>query len=693
MSRVVRLAGVVLIAAASVGAFTVTPAAPAHAAPPTRLRMIDQSAGFNVSADGTLAFVVEAPSDVRIDELLDADVIVTAYAQITTRAEVVAVADDGVLPRAIDTVDLPLASIARPTPQQLLVVVPSESATRTEPALQLPRAGLYPLVIDIRAAGEVVAEVVTFVHRLPDPADEPLAALNVAVAVGTTAPVTLDTTGAPSIGTAGDAEMAALADVLDAAGIPLTVRIEPQALVAVQRDDPDLGDRLVASLAAHDVLAAPRLPLDPSAIVAAGQEATYTDWLREGEDLLAAQAVPTQRTLSFVTAPLSTGGARLLRDLGSRMFLLTPEIYDATRGSFGVHDPTQLVRVRLDDTAELDAAIVDRSLMPVLDGGSDPRVAAVRVVTELLAMRQQISDFGGDPRRHSVVLAAPGIGLPDPTLMATASTLLGATPGLRVTTLADIGTRTDVLIVDGQEVRVDLPAATDADITDRVTRVTRLRISTEITGSMLPDTDPRPALWDQRISLLPSSALDDAAAQAIDAGITVELGSISAAIEPPAPFAFTLTGRNSSIRLRFRNTSDTPLTIRIRMASAKLVFPNGDQLAVLAPDAVTEVEVPVEARTNGRFPVSLQVFAPVGDADIVPPVPLTARVNALTGLGNLVTGAAVLVLIAWWARHFDRTRRRRNAAHVIERHPVGGARREPDAALSPDAETSTLNSS
>ena len=37
------------------------------------------------------------------------------------------------------------------------------------------------------------------------------------------------------------------------------------------------------------------------------------------------------------------------------------------------------------------------------------------------------------------------------------------------------------------------------------------------------------------------------------------------------------------------------------------------------------------------------------------PIVLTARVNALSGLGQLLTGAALLVLATWWFSHFRRT--------------------------------------
>ena len=70
-------------------------------------------------------------------------------------------------------------------------------------------------------------------------------------------------------------------------------------------------------------------------------------------------------------------------------------------------------------------------------------------------------------------------------------------------------------------------------------------------------------------------------------------------------------------------------------------------------------------------------------------LPLTLSVNALSGLGNLVTGAFALVLLTWWMRHVRQNRRTRATSRTAERHPVNGTRTEPPA-LSPDAEASTL---
>ena len=95
--------------------------------------------------------------------------------------------------------------------------------------------------------------------------------------------------------------------------------------------------------------------------------------------------------------------------------------------------------------------------------------------------------------------------------------------------------------------------------------------------------------------------------------------------------------------------------------------------------------IPVEARSNGTSSLTISILTPTLGEDVTTPLVLTARVNALTGLGQVVTGAAVLVLVSWWYGHFRRRRRRRLAAIGELDGPV-----VPDAGtVSPDAAEAT----
>jgi hypothetical protein len=76
---------------------------------------------------------------------------------------------------------------------------------------------------------------------------------------------------------------------------------------------------------------------------------------------------------------------------------------------------------------------------------------------------------------------------------------------------------------------------------------------------------------------------------------------------------------------------------------------------------VNEVSIEVEARTNGTSALTIELLTPVASLRLPQTLVLTARVNALSGLGQVVTGGALLVLVSWWYGHFRRRRRVRRA--------------------------------
>ncbi|MDO8361582.1 MAG: hypothetical protein Q7V88_01680 [Actinomycetota bacterium] len=651
----------------------------ASAVAAARLVVVAQT--FNLEAAGTLQAVVRLPGGLRLAQFPDAIMVVTAYSRLTARGEVAA-ALDGDMPRSIDSVDLPVAQLEQPAAEQLELSVPLEVDTRTAPALQLPRAGLYPVVVELVDQGEVRAEVVTFVHRLPTAEEDAEAPLSIAFAMSTSSPVVLDDAMGVAIDDATLAELTQLADLLEAAPqtVPVAVRV-PSALLAALATQGAAGaalaQRLDTVLARHNLVSTPSLPLDPSAAAAAGEQALYTQWLRDGEDVLAeAVATPSLRTLAFVDEPLSQAGGDLLRDLGARLLVLPHSIYDGLGGSLGwLTDSSQLVQIEVADGVTIDCVVIDRFASATLaKPTSNATLTAIYAVADLLAAREQMVDTGSDVRRHGITIAMPELQLPAVATFGAISTLIAGTPGLRPTTLDDIGVLADQLVVEEEELVVTLPPEVDGDITPRTALAESLGLESLSTGSMLPGSDPRTGEWNELIDHLPTSALTDAQVADIAAELRAQWLAIRNSVAVPPGFSFNLTGRRTTVPIKLHNTSDITLTVRVRMSSSKLLFPNGDITVELPPDAYTDVPILIEARSNGRFPVTLEVFTPIGDAPLAAPVPLTASVNALSGLGILITGALALVLLTWWVRHVRQNRRARAAGAAAGRHPVAKAR-------------------
>ncbi|HEU4841619.1 MAG TPA: hypothetical protein VFT09_09260, partial [Ilumatobacteraceae bacterium] len=382
--------------------------------------------------------------------------------------------------------------------------------------------------------------------------------------------------------------------------------------------------------------------------------------------------------------PLSAPAATLLREpLGYDLLIFSQDDYDGLDGGIaGYHDTTLAFRTALDDGSTLPGMIVhpaSRWLDPdeTAAHGMTATDGAIAIMAELRVTRSEL----GAGLHRSAVLAAPVGVVPDPDLLAALGTYATDTPDTRLATLTELPAATDVQVVPGTGPEVvQLPESAGTDLNDRVARIDVVRVDATAAGSM--PLDPAQAEeWDAELDQLVSTNLDEAEVDATLARIAAETQAVYDCVATPNPFTFTLTGRSSTLRLNLTNECDEDLGVVVHPTSAKLTFPNGDVARTLAANSVTEVEIEVESRSNGTSGITIDVLTPVGSLPVQEPLVLTARVNALSGLGQLVTGGALLVLISWWYGHFRRRRRIRRALIGEVDNPVNvGAAVSPDAA-------------
>ena len=663
---------------------------------------------FNVKPNGAIGISVEVPTSIDVSDTSGLTVVVATYVPISSRQQVNDVVR-GRLPELIDQVTFLGSNVVRPGTQRIDLIVPLVTDRPTVGSLFFQHSGVYPLTVTLLRDNTNLARVASFVHRLPDSAEGEEDPLQVAMAMSAPMATTLDDRTAVTLTDSDVTAMSHTADVVLSSAIPVTVRVPAPVVSAMSTGAPAATTavkQLATALQHQTLLSTPALPLDPSALAAAGQQSLYTQWLRSGEDQLGvALSSPAQRSVTLVDEPLSAAGAAMLRDLGSRLFVISPTLFDNLVGSsvFDGGNATQLVEARVAADSTVEVAVADRRFQQLLgEPSANPRLTAIVAVADLLAARQTIVDDGEQPHRHGITLAAPDLGLPNTDVLAAVTALIADTPGLRPTTLDDLGVRVDNAVSNGTRVVIDLPATTSVSVAKRVSAMNLLRLGITATSSMLTHDDPRAAQWKQLLDALPSSALGDAQATRIINSISTALDAIRSQVEPPVGFSFNLTGKKGTVPVQIRNNADVPLTVRVRMSAAKLRFPDGDRIVTLAPNSYTEVRINMEIRSNGRFPVSLEVFTPTGTTRLGDAVPLTANVGGLSGLGNLITGAGALVVLTWWARHVRSQRRKREAQRRAHGHPsvgiddddadptpVTGIPVDPHS-VSPDAATSTL---
>ena len=660
MRAFARLAGSAiagLLALGTVSATATTTAEPAEApVQPTQLTIAAQD--YNVQPGRNLQMSLKLAANHDALQLGgDATVVVSIGVPLTDRDQL-GDALSGVFSAVEDSVTLPIAQVPR-THDTLFIGVPTETGIKRREELRLPERGLAPIRIELVDGGRTVAEMVSFVHRDVGEGRP----VQVSLAVGVQATATLDAQGLPRIDETAIADVERLGAFLQTTTLPVLIDLAPSVVQAISRQRPDLYATLEAAARGHAVSSRPSLPLDPSGTAAAGAGALYQSWLTAGDGVTRSMlsAVP-ERSVYVMPQPLTPGGAELLRANGVRMLLSPYEVLDRLDNSPRVfYDSSAVVRVATIGNHTVDLKVPDGRIAALIDrSSSDPKLSAIRVLSELLMIRQ-IAAANGSAGERAVVLATPHIGVPDTDVVGELTALIGQTGAVQPVEFSQLAADPTPMRVNGKELTVGLVGATAFDVGGRINLADRYRARSNDVASMLPAGDTRRQLWLQQLEQFPTSALSDSRVGEITAELDRQHREVLDAVVPPAPFAVTLGGLEATLHLRVRNTSTTPLKVRLHMSSgaAKLTFPANDLVAELAPLTLTDLEIPVVARSRGKFPIFVQVLTPAAVTAIGGPVPLTARVNALSGVGNVITYALLGVLLLWWLRTFRRTRRKR----------------------------------
>jgi hypothetical protein len=613
-----------------------------------------------------------------IDRIVGSDVDPNAFAEVGE-------AVDGV---AFDA--RPLLTLNDDGTVGLMLDIGTDVVDSIETRLKMDRPGLYPLRVQLlvgdRADRNVVVTAGTVVQRLAGADDvdvEVAPPIDLAVVAVTPTPAPDADDATVEIARARLDESIEFAATLTA---PVTLEVPP-TLIAEAASTPEGADRLTAALVGDELVAQPILPLDVSSAVAADRADSYTQFVQAGVDLLteAVPTVPNRRDVWITTEPLSAGGAQHLRDIGTRFVVIPADLYAASID--GELPPTdRFVDAALPDGGTLPFLVVDPLAEQLSEAGADRILArstsiewGIETLTALLVDQATDDAVAGEstsasvgrppaPARRSRVLTTPDLSSPDARLLGALEQLVETTPAVRFTAASALAGVTDVLLDDGDPVTVALPDVAGPDLGPRVELLDRTAVELASAASMLPDDDPRPAEWTAQLDVLISTGYSDADVEAATAELLAEADTLKQAVSPPEPFTFTLTGRSGTIEIQITNTIDEPLDVIVALDSTKVTFPLDDQLVRLRPLDETSVFVPVEAESNGTSSITLVVSTPAGEP-LGDPVTLTARVTALTGLGQVLTGGFVLVLLTWWFTHWRNRRRAALTGDGRERHP------------------------
>ena len=612
----------------------------------------------------------------------DAEVAVVVHNRLPAdRASLQAAARGDIPTPSFRILVTPVASVPRDASGRLAVQIPTTS-TRSANGTEIPlrTAGVYPVEIVIRSTdrNEDLARVVTFLVRLPATAvAEPL---RVALVLPLTGPPALQPDGTVLLDAALRSRVQLLTDTLEAApGLPVTVMLQPELLEALGRTglptDVELRTRLATLLADRQTLPAPYVPMDPTAAVAAGLGDELTAQLRRGEDVIAEQLGPSsaERTIWSTLDGLDDTTVAFLRDLGFRQLLVPASAIDGeVVPTTGVDARPVSVRSTGSDRP-LTVGADDEALSQAFTAHAEPVRDAYAWLAEVALMSIAADEARAGPVG---VVVQPESWDADPGFLATVLAGLQGNPLVRPATAAQYFTEVPPAVGDdGQLVERSLAPSAPEDLTGYAADRTTSQLGLVAFGSMVAPTSSLPAELDQLLQVSPARDLSPQARSAYLTAVDEQLDELRQSIDQVPARTITLAGRTTELPITLTSRAKEPLQVKVRLRSSKLAFPEGNERLVTITDGAAPVRVPIEARTSGTFPVTIDVLTPIGDQVVAPSSQLTVRSTGLSGLGLALSVGALLVLALWWTRHVLSTRRAKRATAAAIDHPsTAGAR-------------------
>ena len=673
-----------LIALGAISVATIIPMQVAQAATPEIISSLISQDQYVAGVENSLIRFSIALSGRDPESTASTKLVITSYRPVDTRQEV-RDASSGNLPSTVDTVIVDVSDLRDAATGRVDVAIPIEMGVRTKDALQMSATGLYPVSIGLQEDKTVTSQIVTFVERLPQDVTSPLPRENLQIALAGTlnSSVSLQPDGTTVVSDETRSIVTETISALEALpDTPISLSIRPELIDALNNssdEDIALLSRLQASTSLQ-LLPSTYVDVHPDELVAQQRSDVFTTQLRLGEDVLAAglPGKSVNRDAWLQTTTLLSEGAQLLRNLGMRTAVLLADSQKTTANGISLFaEPTRLVELKLSNSDRMVAAFADIHLSEAITRGSREPVGgaylvAQQILAELKTARSEIIDREETMFGRGLILATDSGELPSLALMTALVSTVASQPDMGFVALDDLLDTMTVSVMDGLPISFELPVAgvpktqADTSLSEFAARVNGF-------STMLPDGDERPKLWRRIVNVLPASDLTQSQANAYINAVDTELAAIGGSIVTPSTTTFTLGGRDSSIRLSLRNDNQTDLLVRVHLTSSKLTLPTDDQVVTLPAGTTTLVEIPVTAKSNGRFPVTLQLFTPLGDITVGSPAKFSARVNALAGLGQLFTGIALLLLLSWWIHHLRREHQRRqfDSDDSVDRHPAG----------------------
>ncbi len=590
----------------------------------------------------------------------DGSITLSIHQRVRSRSELDAsITGDGLRGRMVTTVT-PLATLPEAADGTRRFTISLNPATGGVP---LTASGVYPLEISAKdAAGTEVTTLVT--HMIVPPEDD-ATPLRVAVVAHLGAPPSLNPDGTTAAVDTRDLDAASglVAALRSVDNTVVSLAVTPQTienLAAMGEPAANLLTGLKDAAAGRPVLQQPYVNISLDALVAADLPYELLRQIERGDAVLTDTfGKPPTKTTWLAGPDLGADGLSALPGLGARHAVVNAaQVAPLPDGlaNLSAAQPFLLAPPESDESVKVVPSIVDAmALDPVvidrLEGPGSPALVANRVLTELAVLW-----FEQPGVERGAVLPLNATISPD----AVRAILTGLDAG-GVFSAVSLDDLFDTVAPLQDARRKPLARSLTPTSLNRIApaEASEIRADRSIVrtfGDLVGVTSPLANSSDRQFLLATSADLTRLARQEAAANVIKIIDDIEAGITGPERFVLTLTDRKGTIPLTLRNDSGIPLNVVVQLRSPKLSFPEGTAIPITLEEGSTRIDIPVEARVSGAFPLNIEVTSPDGQRQLVVSR-YTIRSTAVAGAGIVLSIGAGLFLIIWWAQHWRRTRR------------------------------------
>ena len=621
---------------------------------------------FHIYTSGNLRFVLTLNSQPLIDEFLSNPTAVFRVSlgqKISQGEKQVRALNTGTEEFvATDSLDLTIREVTRRSDGQFELIALSTDIPSGTRRIEFNGSGIYPVRVEVLIDDVSRAALLTFVNRY-DPSRE-VRPMPINVVVALDSPITLQPDGSRLIDQPTRTKIEKIIKLLTLDSSRMTVQISPELIDGLSRssnpDDQSLLVQLVAALGSAPIVPGPYVQFDPSAASANKQADQFNAVIEKGITTWQ-QVLPSTRTISsiwFARKPLDENGLNLLVKAGVRSVVMLPTS-SAALGEFD--NAARPYRLESNDV-DLSLHLVDKNYVDQLSTPTKNAFSsATYLAAQILAQRRQIEAEGGTPALRRVVLASRDGSVINEDLIHETMLILSRVP-------QQVALRT---MTNLPAPRLDAykPALSKVDIASFVERATKIADLRKDTEKLRSTISPEATIWqdwNERLLVMSSDSMTDAKRDEFISATRDQLKKIRQSVTLQEGTTFTLGSRESTLRLDLQNSSDFAMTVQVQVVSSKLRFKNEIATIQIPANGSNELVVDVVALSNGLFPVEVKIFTADGLSQLGKKIEVSARVNALAGLGQVVTGVGLLLLATWWVAHIRRKYRKK----ISKNHPV-----------------------